>query len=172
MSGTPKPVAEFRIPQPGPEHEVFLKDVGVWDADIQINPGPGAPPIPSKGVSRNRLGCGGLWLISEFLNETTGFEGHGIFGYDPAKRKYVGTWIDPMRTFLAFYEGSWDAERKTMTMRVETDGPQGSPLRWREVTETKDPDTQLWRQIMTVAGGQEFETMTVTYRRRRYPSKE
>ncbi len=172
MSNAPKATPEFRIPQPAAEHQVFQKDVGVWDADIQINPAPGAPPIPSKGVSRNRIGCGGLWLISEFHNETTGFEGHGIFGYDPAKGKYVGTWIDPMRTFLTFYEGSYDAASRTMTMWAEADGPQGKRLRWRETTETRNPDTQVWRQFMAGPGGQEFESMTITYRRRKYPSKE
>jgi hypothetical protein len=56
---------------------------------------PGAPPQSSRGVIVNRLVCGGLWLVSEFHNETTGFDGHGIFGYDVQKKKYVGTWIDP-----------------------------------------------------------------------------
>jgi hypothetical protein len=167
MGDAPKAVPQFHIPQPGPAHQVYQKDVGVWDADVVINPGPGAPPIPSKGVATNRMGCGGRWLICEFKNETTGFEGHGIFGYDPAKGKYVGTWIDPMRTFLTIYEGTYDSATKTMTMWVETEITQGKRIRWRETTETKDRDTQIWRQLMTLPGGNEFEAMTVTYSRRK-----
>jgi len=166
MSNAPKSAPEFRTPQPGPHHQVLQKDVGTWDAEVVIHPGPGAPSIPSKGMAHSRLACGGLWLISEFKNETTGFEGHGIFGYDPAKGKYVGTWIDPMRTFLAVYEGSYDPASRTMTMWVETD-VQGKHLRWREVTETLDPDTQVWHQFMSGPDGKDFETMTVTYRRQR-----
>ena len=57
---------------------------------------------------KRRLACGGLWLISDFLNETTGFEGHGVHGWDPRKKAYVGTWVDTMRTFLGLVEGSYD----------------------------------------------------------------
>ncbi len=165
MTNTPKSVPGFRAPTPGPEHQVFAKNVGTWEASIEIHPSPGAPAIASEGVVRNRLACGGMWLISEFLNETTGFEGYGICGYDPAKGKYVGTWVDPMRTFLAISEGSYDPVARTMTMHYEANGPQGRKLRWREVTETIDPDTQVWRQYVTGADGQEFESMTATYRR-------
>ncbi len=165
MVSSPKSASEFRAPLPGPEHQVLADNVGTWEASIEIHPSPGAPAITSKGAVRSRLACGGMWLISDFLNETTGFEGHGICGYDPAKGKYVGTWVDPMRTFIALSEGSWDPVSRAMTMWYEASGPQGSKLRWREVTETLGPDTQVWRQYMMGADGQEFESMTVTYRR-------
>jgi hypothetical protein len=167
MSETPMGAASFNPPQPGASHELLKEDVGTWDAEIEVNAVPGTPPQGSQGVARNRLACGGLWLITEFMNETTGFEGHGIYGYDQAKGKYVGTWVDPMRTFIAVAEGVYDPAEKTMTMWFETAGPQGKPLRWREITERKDADTRVWRSIMSGPGGQEFEVMTVTYRRRK-----
>ena len=105
--------------------------------------------------------------MAEFSNHTTGFEGHGLYGYDPAKGKYVGTWVDPMRTFMAVGEGSWDAATRTMTYWTEATGPGGKPMRWRETTETKDPDTQVWRSFMPGPGGSELEVMTATYRRRK-----
>src|ERR1700689_3094594 len=95
---------QFHPPTPGPEHAVFSKDVATWDADVLVRM-PGAPPQESRGVAVNRLVCGGLWLVSDFKNETTGFEGHGVFGYDAQQKKYVGTWVDPMRTFLAPMSG-------------------------------------------------------------------
>jgi len=167
MSEAPKAVPSFRPPGPGVEHELLKSDVGTWDASIEINVVPGAPPQGSKGVARNRLACGGMWLITDFLNETTGFEGHGIYGYDTAKRKYVGTWIDGMRTFLTISEGTYDASTGTMTMVFETAGPQGKPLKWREVTERKDSDTRVWRSIMTGPDGKEFEVMKAVYTRRK-----
>jgi hypothetical protein len=147
-------------PVAGPEHKVLTKDVGIWDAEITIRM-PGAPPQQSHGVSKNRLICDGLWLVMDFKNETTGFEGHGVFGYDLQKKKYVGTWVDPMRSFLAPMEGTWDAATKTMTFVV--DHP---PMKWRETTQTVDDATLLYRIFMAPPGQPEAEVMTVTYRRR------
>jgi hypothetical protein len=160
MSDAPK----FAPPAPGPEHAVLAKDVGTWDGAVTIRM-PGTPPQESRGVSVNRLVCGGLWLVMDFRNETTGFEGHGIFGYDPQKKKYVGTWIDPMRTFLAPMDGTWDAASKTMTYVVHHSVPHG-PMQWREVTQTMDDATSLFRVFMAPPGAPEAEVMTVTYRRR------
>lgn len=166
MSESPRP-PEFNPPRPGPGHEVLKKDVGVWDAAVEIRLGPGVPPQLSKGVAHNRLACGGLWLVSDFKNETTGFEGHGVYGFDPRKDRYVGTWVDPMRTFLAVGEGTFDPASRTMTMWFETTGPQGKPMRWRETTETRDGDTQVFRSFLPGPDGAEHEVMTVTYVRRR-----
>jgi len=156
--------SDFQAPRPGPEHEVFLKDVGVWDATVEVKLAP-APQI-SSGEARNSLACGGLWLVTEFRNES-GFEGRGLYGYDPARGKYVGTWIDSMRTFMVLSDGEYDASTRTMILRTEHTDPTGRTMRWREVTRTVDDDTQVWSQIMTAPDGREFETMTVTYRRKK-----
>jgi hypothetical protein len=160
MSEAPR----FTPPLPSPEHRVLEKDVGTWDADVEIRM-PGAPLQRSRGVAHNRLVAGGLWLVIDFKNETTDFEGHGVFGYDPQKKVYVGTWVDSMRTFLAPMEGTWDAEKRTMTFIVDHVDPNG-PMRWRETTATVDDDTYVYRVFMPAPGG-EAEVMTTTYRRRR-----
>jgi Protein of unknown function (DUF1579) len=160
MSDAPR----FTPPVPGSEHKVFEKDVGTWDADVEVRMF-GGPPETSRGVAHNRLICGGLWLVIEFRNETTGFEGHGLYSYDVQKKKYVGTWIDSMRTFLEPSEGTWDPDRRIMTFWTDHVGPEG-PMRWRETTETVDADTQIHRVFMPSPAG-EAEMMTVTYRRRR-----
>jgi hypothetical protein len=159
MSDPPK----FSPPAPGPEHAVLARDVGTWDAELTIRMGGAAQE--SRGVQVCRLVCGGLWLVVDFVNETTGFDGHGVFGYDPQKKKYVGTWVDPMRTFLAPMDGTWDAATKTMSYVVHHVGPQG-PMEWREVTESVDEKTRVCRTFMAPPGVAEVEVMTATYRRR------
>jgi uncharacterized protein DUF1579 len=144
---------------------VLAKDVGTWDAEVVVRAGPGAPPLPSRGKSVSRLACGGRWLVTDFDNES-GFEGHGVTGYDPRKGCYVSTWVDNMRTFLAVAEGSWDAEKRTMTFVYSATLPDGRTLRWREETRSVDDDTQLFRQVMPGPDGTEVETLAVTYRRR------
>lgn len=158
---------QFQIPQAGAEHAVFQKDVGTWDAQVEVRMAPGAPPQSSKGVMVGRLICGGQWLVMEFKNEASGFEGHGLVGWDPAKKKYVSTWVDNMRTSLSQGEGTWDAATKTMTFWHELKLQNGNVMRWREVTETRDADTQLFRSFMPTSDGKEFEMMTTTYTRRR-----
>jgi len=143
--------------------KVFEKDVGTWDAEVIVRPGPGAPEQRSKGVAVSRL-IGDRWLVTDFKNET-GFEGHGVFGWDASRKAYVGTWIDPMRTFLTVMEGAWDPETKTMTFHAEARLPDGRTLTWREQTEHIDEKTHVFKQFWAMPGG-EHEMMHVTYRRR------
>ena len=87
------------MPTPGPEHEMLKKDVGTWDATVEMFMAPGAPPAVSKGTETVTM-LGGFWQVGEFKSEMIGqpFEGQGITGYDPAKKKFVGTWVDTMST--------------------------------------------------------------------------
>jgi Protein of unknown function (DUF1579) len=146
----------------GAEHsEVFAKDVGTWDAEVEVRP-PGIDVQRSKGVmTARRLGN---WLVTDFKNES-GFEGHGVYGWDASRKRYVGVWVDSMRTTLAPMEGEWDAANKRMTMRGQMKLADGNVMAWREITETVDPDTQTFRSILLGPNG-EHEMMKVTYRRR------
>jgi hypothetical protein len=148
-----------------PEHALLATDAGTWDAEVTIHPGPGAPPLPSRGVSVGRMGCGGRWLLVDFKNET-GFEGHGVYGYDPARRAFVGTWVDNLREFLVVAVGSYDPDRRVMTYVTEATLADGRTLRWREETERTDDDTRRFRQLFPGPDGGDFEMMTVVYRRR------
>jgi hypothetical protein len=149
----------------GPEVALLARDAGTWDAEVTVRPGAGAPPLASRGVSVQKMGCGGRWLIVDFSNET-GFEGHGVYGWDPARGAYVSTWVDNMRSFLVVAAGHHDAERRTMTYHSEATLPDGKTIRWREETRTVDDDTREFRQFFPGTDG-DVETMTVVYRRRR-----
>jgi hypothetical protein len=144
------------------EADIFAGDVGTWDAEVTIRLGPDQPEQRSKGVATNRLV--GKWLVMDFKNET-GFEGHGVFGWDETRKTYAGTWIDSARTTLSIMTGRWDAEQRAMTYDGEMRLPDGRELRWREVTERPDDDTRRYRQIWPLPGG-DHEMMTVVYRRR------
>lgn len=146
------------------QDNVFEADVGTWDAEVIVRPVPGAPEQRSHGLAVQKL-VGGKWLVTDFKNETSGFEGHGIYGWDATRKRYVGTWVDPMRSFLSVMEGDWDEGARTMTFHAEAQTPDGKKLSWREVTERVDDKTRLYRQFWAFPGG-EHEMMTVTYRRR------
>ena len=104
------------MPTPGPEHEMLKKDVGTWDATVEMFMAPGAPPAVSKGTETVTM-LGGFWQLTEFKSEMMGqpFEGRGATGYDPAKKKYVGTWVDSMTPGYYTVEGTYDPATKTLT---------------------------------------------------------
>jgi len=149
----------------GPEFELLKKDVGHWDAAITVTPGPGAAPQESMGHLVGRLISGGRWLITDFKNHTTGFEGHGIYGYNPAARRYVGTWVDDMRTNIYLGEGEWDEECQTMTYSWSTTLPNGQAMRWKETSESVSENERIFRVLFPGPDGHDFEMMRVLYRR-------
>ncbi len=152
-------------PTVGPELELLKKDVGQWDAAITVTPGPGAPPQPSTGRLVARLISGGRWLVTDLKNHTTGFEGHGIYGYHAATQRYVGTWVDDMRTNIYVGEGAWDAPSRTMTFRWKATMPNGQAMSWRETTQTISETEQLFCSFFPLPDGGEFEMIRATYRK-------
>jgi hypothetical protein len=143
---------------------VFAKDEGVWDAEMEIRPAPGAEPQKQKGISTNKRIGGGRWLVVDYRADS-GFEGHGIYGWDAATGKYTGVWVDSMQTAISRAEGSWDPATKTMTFHVEvTHG--GQKVRYREETQTQPDGSLVYRNLVPTPDGVEFEMIRSTYRKR------
>src|SRR5258708_39812616 len=105
------------------EVELLAADSGIWRAAVSVRPAPGVPVQASEGTMVSRM-CG-PWLVSDFKNETSGFEGHGVYGWDSVERKYVGTWVDPMRRGLVVMHGKWDEAARVMTFVGEMTRPDG-----------------------------------------------
>jgi hypothetical protein len=156
-------LAGMSQPPRSPEVGLLAADAGVWQATVHVRPGPGSPLQASDGTMSSRM-CG-PWLVSDFKNETSGFEGHGVYGWDSVERRYVGTWVDPMRRTIVVMLGRWDEATKSMTYVGEMSRPDGSRMRWREVTERPEDDLRVFRSFVPSADGTEFEVMTVQYRR-------
>ena len=144
--------------------EVFEKDVGDWDVEMEIRPAPEAPPIRFKAVSTSRRIGGGRWLVVDHRAET-GFEGHGIYGWDPSTGKYTGAWVDSTQTSITRSEGTWDAAARTMTF--VTSGTHGDkPIGYREVTESMPDGTRVYRNLIPMPDGGEFEMIRAVYRKK------
>lgn len=97
---------------------LLASEVGVWDADVRAWPGPNVPPAESKAVERTRML--GAWMISDLEGTVMGrpYFGHRVVGYDPGKRRYVGTWINTLSPGIVGLEGTWDAKSRTRTMHL------------------------------------------------------
>jgi hypothetical protein len=164
---TPPKVAETTVLAPGQEQNLLKQDVGVWDATIESTMEPGGKPNVTKGSETNTL-LGSRWLISDFKGELMGlpFQGHAVMGYDPAKKKYTGTWVDSMSTNISVLEGTYDPKTKTMTSWMESPGPDGKPMKMRSTSEWKDDDTRIFTMHSPAGQGDEFAMMKITYKRR------
>jgi hypothetical protein len=157
------------IPKPTAEHNRMTRAEGTWDASVEVSIGPpGTPPQLSKAVETNRLCCGGLWLVTEFksIPGSAPFEGHGITGYEPAKKKYVSTWVDSDLTTPMVSEGAYDAAGMTLTLRGSTTS-KGKTLQWRSVEAWKNDDTRQFTMFMRGPNGKETPSLNVTYTRRK-----
>ncbi len=147
---------------PGPEHKKLAELEGSWNLAIKSEAG------DSKGKSVYKLECGGLWLISSFQSDFAGmkFEGKGMDGYDPAKKKYVSVWVDSLTTAPMFFEGDFDKAGKVLTMTCNSTVPgSATPAVWRSVTTIVDKDKHTFEMYLKPQGAEEQKVMTVEYTR-------
>lgn len=157
------------LPKPGPEHGVLKMDEGTWDAIVETAMAPGAPPATWKGVEVNTIGCGGLCLVTDFKSEMMGspFHGHGVTTFDPAKKKYVGSWTDSMSAGLAVSEGTYDAAAKTFTGWMEGPDMTGKVTRSTSVSKHIDADHRVMTMFVPGPDGKETQAMKISYTRRK-----
>jgi hypothetical protein len=151
------------FPTPGPEHAVLKRQEGEWIATVKGEGG------DSKGTLSARLECGGLWLVTDYHGDFGGqsFHGRGFDGYDPAKKKYVSVWVDSMSTRPMQLEGTLDAAKQVLTMLGEGPGPDGTPVKYKNVTQFTDADHHKFTMSIVRPDGKETPVMTIEYARKK-----
>jgi len=159
------------VPKATPEHQRLAQGVGTWDATVKSwMQGPGAEPSVSKGVEIVKLMPGGLWLLSEFHGKfgDMAFHGHGQSGYDPLKKKYIGTWVDSMETTIMIMEGDFDPQTNTLTMYSKGVDPAGKPYDAKMVEVEKDKNTRVFTMSMKSdeTKGEYIKVMEISYVKR------
>ena len=153
-------------PKPGPAHEVLKAEAGTWNAAVEVVPAPGMAAMKSTGVETNVIGCGGLCLITDFkgtMMPGQTFEGHGVVAYNPAKKKYVGSWTDSMSLGVAMSEATWDPAKKTFTGWMEGPDAAGNVMKSRSVSEHKADGTRVMTMFAPGPDGKEFQMMRIVY---------
>ncbi len=99
---------------------------------------------------------GDLWVVTDIKGDMGGANMHGLMtiGYDPAKKKYVGTWVDNMMNHLWKYEGTVDATGKILTLEAE--GPNmaapDQTTKYRDVYEFTSDDQVTTKSSMLLNG--------------------
>jgi hypothetical protein len=134
---------EPQFPAPQKEHEWLKQFVGQWDSESEATAASGQPPIKCKGTMSSRM-LGEFWVVSDVKGDMGGTAISAIqtIGYDPEKKKYVGTWVDSMLNHLWHYEGTVDDSGRTLTLEAE--GPNfmtgGKTTKFRDAYEFESKD--------------------------------
>ncbi len=148
----------------GEPHALLQHYVGKWKTvtkDYMMNP---SKPTIEEGTAEFTSILGGRFISQSFHGRSQGmpFEGVGMTGYDNAKKKYVGTWVDNMGTGVMVSEGTYDAATKTMTETMDMSSPVGI-MKLRVVTEHKSDKEFVFTMYMLDPQGKESKAMEIVY---------
>jgi hypothetical protein len=158
-------------PQPTKEHDLLKKFVGEWESTAEAMAGPNQPAFTCKGRGTGKM-LGGFWVVMEYETEMMGMKINALqtIGYDPKKKKYVGTWIDSMFNHKWDYVGEVDAAGKKLTLEAE--GPNmltadGKNAKYRDTYEFKSPDHMEATSSMLGEDGKWVTFMTGQIKRKK-----
>ena len=155
--------------EPQKEHAWLTKLVGSWTYETEWSMGPGKPKEKVSGAETVRS-LGGLWIVLEGrskMPDGTPNETLMSVGYDPQKKKFVGTFIGSMMAELWIYEGSLDASGKILDLH--SSGPSmkgdGSMAEYIDTIEIVSDNERIFRSRAKNEDGSFTEFMRTTYRR-------
>lgn len=163
----------FPQPKPGAAHKIFAHDAGTWDCEVKMYmAGPEGPPVTFKGVEKNELVSGDLYLLSEFKAKMgeQDFEGRALMGYNPKSKKYEGTWADSFTSAPSQMTGEFDDESRVMTLLCKVQDESGEEMLQKQVTKYHDDDTKTFTLYLVVDEGgktSDLKVMEMTAKKRK-----
>jgi hypothetical protein len=154
--------------EPQAEHAWLHRLEGDWVSEAACVL-PGQPPATFRGTESVRR-LGELWILAEGegdMPESGTMQTLLTLGYDPARQRYVGTFIGSMMTHLWRYEGT----RAGDVLTLDTEGPDvmvndGSMARFQDIIELVDADHRTMTSRMLGKDGEWRQFMTARYRRK------
>lgn len=157
--------------EPQKQHQWLQKLVGEWTYEFEGITGPDQPTEKFTGTETVRS-LGGRWIIAEGRSEMPGSGQQTTImtlGYDPQKRRFVGTFIASMMTNLWVYDGELDGAERVLTL--DTGGPsmgaEGQMARYKDVIEFKSDDHRVMTSYMLGDDGEWRRFMTGNYHRKK-----
>lgn len=154
---------------PQKEHEWLQTLVGDWAVETEMLTEPGKPPMKVTSTESVRS-LGGLWVQCEgVIDGPDGTKAVNIMtlGYDPAKKRYVGTFVSSMMTHLWIYDGDVESSGKVLILDAEGPGftPDVRTAKYQDSIEIVNKDHRILRSQMLQTDGTWFPFMTANYHR-------
>ena len=160
----------MKAPEPQKEHEWLQKLVGDWTFEIEAAE-PGQASTKSEGFESVRS-LGGLWTLAEGRSPMPdGSDATSVMtlGYDPQKKRFVGTFVASMMTYLWIYEGELDEAGRVLTLDAEGPGmsADGKMVKYKDRIELMSDDHRVLSSSIQGEDGNWTKFMTAHYRRQR-----
>lgn len=154
---------------PQQEHRWLEKIAGSWTVEGECSMGPDQPPMKSTGTETVHS-LGGLWVVCEGKGETPGggsMDSRLTLGYDPARGRFVGTFVASCMTHQWVYEGTLDAGGTVLTL--DTEGPSftdpNAKAKYQDIIELHGDDKRVLRSRFQTDDGNWHDFMRAEYRR-------
>ncbi len=107
--------------QPTPQHQWLQKLIGNWS--FEGTPGlecPGPAGSEHATARESVRALGDLWIVAELKGKMPGCDIDmtciTTLGFDPAKGKFVGSWIGTPMAMMFVYEGELSADGSTLSL--------------------------------------------------------
>lgn len=156
--------------EPQKEHAWLHRMVGTWACEGEAAMEPGKPAMKWKSTETVRS-LGGLWVVGEGVGEMPGGGGEAItvitLGYDPAKGRFVGTFVGSMMSNMWVYEGQLDQDERVLTLNTEGPSmtPGAPPAKYKDVVELKSEDHRTLTSLVQGEDGQWHQIVSAVYQR-------
>ena len=153
------------------EHAWLQRLVGEWHGEGEANMGPGKPAERFE-VDESVRAIGDVWVQGEGRGKTPdGAPSLTIvtLGFDPERKRFTGTFIGSMMTYLWIYDGELDPGERILTLNAEGPGMAGEGrmmVKYQDVVEPRSADHRILTSQMLMPDGTWNRFMTVHYRRR------
>lgn len=152
--------------EPQKEHLWLQRLVGEWE---MTGDGCGDGVMGTERVRSLE----GVWVVGEgSMRMPDGSPASSLLtlGFDPARGRFVGTWVGSMMSHLWVYDGTLDAAGTTLTLdtegpRFSPDGKPGGMARYQDVISIDSAGDRLLTSRMLGEDGVWHDFMSARYRR-------
>lgn len=149
-------------PCSGPEYRQLDFWVGEWDAEFALPGGKTGRAV--NRITRNEFGD--CVIAEHFQQPDISYAGASHSMYDPARKKWVQTWVDSGGAYITLIGGPVEGRPYSFELvTVEPKGPKQihSRMIWQDVK----PDSFTWRWQARQGDGSWADSWVIDYKRRK-----
>lgn len=155
--------------EPRKEHRWLQKLLGEWIFEGSATMAKDKPPEKFEGTESVRP-LGELWILAEGQGDMPGAGPATTMmtlGYNPQKKRFVGTFIGSMMPHMWVYDGGLDTAGNVLTLDTEGPDMEGKLVKFKDVIEVKNEDHRVLTSRMLGEDGKWLGIVTANYRRRK-----